>query len=143
MSRTPARPSAAVGTSPGRHYMVQVQVQVCSFTSVCGQVQPLRDVALSNSARHSHYAIAVPGCSSVLAGKLCTNEAIGAAKCSAVNRAPVRMSVPTWPAPKRAGLPEAGVGKMGALQRAMQFIMQCIRGAPTRDTLCVIWELWA
>jgi hypothetical protein len=30
---------------------VQVQVQVC-FTSVCGQVQPLPDVALSNSVRH-------------------------------------------------------------------------------------------
>jgi hypothetical protein len=42
----------------------------------------------------------VPGCSSVLAGKLCTNEAIGAANCSAVNR--VRMSVPTWPAPNKA-----------------------------------------
>jgi hypothetical protein len=56
---------------------VQVQVQVC-FTSVCGQVQPL-DVALSNSVQHSH-AIAVPGCLSVLAGKLCTNEAKGAAK---------------------------------------------------------------
>jgi hypothetical protein len=40
-------------------------------------------------------------------------------------------------------IPEAGVGKMGALQRAMQFIMQCIRGAAPRDTLCVIWELWA
>jgi hypothetical protein len=38
----------------------------------------------------------------------------------------VRMSVPTWPAPNRAGwIPEAGCsGKMGALQRAMQFIMQ-------------------
>jgi hypothetical protein len=64
-----------------------------------GQVQPL-DVALSNSVQHSH-AIAVPGCSSGLAGKLCTNEAKGAAKCSAVNR--VRMSVPTWSAPNRAG----------------------------------------
>jgi hypothetical protein len=26
-------------------------------------------------------------------------------------------------------IPEAGVGKMGALQHAMQFIMQSIRGA--------------
>jgi hypothetical protein len=35
-----------------------------------------------------------------------------------------------WPAPRQQGrIPEAGVGKMGALQCAMQFIMQCIRGA--------------
>jgi hypothetical protein len=80
----PALPLTVVMTD-GTGRQVQVQVQVC-FTSVCGQVQPL-DVALSNSASTSHsHAIAVPGCSSALAGKLCTNEAIGAAKCSAVNR---------------------------------------------------------
>jgi hypothetical protein len=99
----------------------------------CGTRQQL-------TVRHSH-AIAVPGCSSVLAGKLCTNEAIGAAKCSAVNR--VRMSVPTWPAPNEGRIPEAGVGKMGAaLQRAMQFIMQCIRGAaPGTRSACHLGTL--
>jgi hypothetical protein len=66
----------------------------------CGTKQVFADI--------SHAMIAVPlGCSSVLAGKLCTNEATGAAKCSAVisagkaDGAPV--SVPTWAAaPNRA-----------------------------------------
>jgi hypothetical protein len=39
---------------------------------------------------------------------------------------------------------QATPGKMGPLQRAMQFIMPCIRPwRGTRDTLYVIWELWA
>jgi hypothetical protein len=68
-------------------------------------------VALSNSVRHSHAAIAVPGCLSVLAGKLCTNEAIGAVKCSAVNR--VRMSVPTWPSSEQGRIGGGGCWKDG------------------------------
>jgi hypothetical protein len=73
------------------------------------------------AAKHSHWsghyatvlvhrnAAAVPGCSSALAGKLCTNEVIGAAKWSAVNR--VRMSVPTWPA--TAEFPSKGFELVG------------------------------
>jgi hypothetical protein len=53
------------------------------------------------------------------------------------------MSVPTAGQLRTEGrIPEAGVlERMGALQRAMQFIMQCISAAPANDTLCVIWEL--
>jgi hypothetical protein len=108
------------------------------FTSVCGQVQPL-DVALSNSVRHSH-AIAVPGCSSVLAGKLCTNEAIGAAR-SVQRPIRVRMSVATaGQLPNRAG---GGCWKDGGTATC-NAVHSCIRGAAPGTPLCVSLGLaWA
>jgi hypothetical protein len=69
---------------------------------------------------------------------------IGAAKFSAVNR--VRMSVPTSPGQQSEQgrrIPEAGVGKMGALPN-VQCISSCnaLGARHQGHAHCVIWELW-